>query len=543
MADRSRTIGRQRSGEESRRTGPAVSIQTPAQTGCPSPVEITPVSKRSRVAALSGALLIATTSIGGVLASSHREAPLIANDPSADNTDLYAFLNPSDPTKLTIIANYVPLEEPAGGPNFFPFDPTVRYEIKIDNNGDGRADVSYRFKFRTQTRANNFAGIPTYLYNDGPVTAVDDDNLLVRQTYSVERNGIEIGSGLRTPPVNIGPRSTPNYAATAAQAVTTLGDGTKVFAGQRDDAFFVDLGSIFDLGGLRPFNAAHLIPRDPERGVDGVAGFNTNAIAIDVPVNLLTRDHALPTGPNDPDAVLGIWATASRQQTRVLNANGTMSFKGPWVQVSRLGNPLINEVIIPRVAKDRWNASAPAGDAQFAQYYRSPELAALVNVLYPPLPDARTSGRDDLVAILLTGLDLRDVGGPINLNKTGSTLADELRVNTGILPNAAGACVFGVAGGGTPSRLGVLEADLCGFPNGRRLADDVTDIELRAVADGYGPVVNSFYGSLTPNNAGSNTVGDGVDENDTPFLAAFPFIGTPHQGYEHTHHRLGPVPS
>ena len=506
------------------------------------------MSKRSRAAALTGALLIATTSIGSVLASSHREAPLIAGDPSADNTDLYAFLNPTDPTRLTIIANYTPLEEPAGGPNFFPFDPTVRYEIKIDNNGDGKADVSYRFKFKTRTQAANGFGIPTYLYNDGPVTSPNDANLLVKQTYGVERNGVAIGSGLRTAPANIGPRSTPNYADTAAQAVSTLTDGTKVFAGQRDDAFFVDLGSIFDLGGLRPFNAAYnpAIPPAlaPAPGVDGVGGFNTNSIAIDVPVNLLTKDHALPSGPNDPDAVLGIWATASRQQTRVLSTtDGTMSFQGPWVQVSRLGNPLINEVIIPRVAKDYWNGQGPAGDAAFAKYYRTPELAALVNFLYPPLPDARTTGRDDLVAVLLTGLDLRDVGGPINLNKTGSTLADELRVNTGILPNAAGACVFGVDGGGTPSRLGVLAADLCGFPNGRRLLDDVTDIELRAVADGYGPVVNSFYGSLTPNNEGSNTVGDGVNENDVPFLAVFPFIGTPHQGYEHTHHAVGPTPS
>ena len=500
------------------------------------------MSTRSKAAAITGALIIATTSVGGVLASSHREAPLIAGDPAADNTDLYAFLDPNDNTKLTIIANYVPLEEPAGGPNFFPFDPNVRYEIKIDNNGDGAADVTYRFKFNTRSQSTNFAGIPTFLYNDGPVTSLNDSNLLVKQTYDVERNGVEIAEDVRTPPVNIGPRSTPNYAATAAQAIKTLGNGTKLFAGQRDDAFFVDLGSIFDLAGLRPFNGAHAAPLPAAPGVDGVGGFNTNSIAIDIPLNLLTKDHAQPTGPNDPDAVLGIWATASRRQTRVLNADGTMSFTGPWVQVSRLGNPLINEVIIPTAKKDYWNGQQPKSDWQFARYYRSPELAALVNVLYPTLPDARTTGRDDLVAILLTGLDLRDVGGPINLNKTGTKLADVLRVNTGIKPNAAGACVFGAPAAG-PSRLGVLAADLCGFPNGRRLLDDVTDIEVRAVADGYGPVVNSFYGALTPNNSPNNAIGDGVDMNDMPFLAAFPFIGTPHQGYEHTHHRLGPTPS
>ena len=159
------------------------------------------------------------------------------------------------------------------------------------------------------------------------------------------------------------------------------------------------------------------------------------------------------------------------------------------------------------------------------------------------MPDARTTNRNDLVGILLTGLDLRQVGGPINLNRTGKTLADELRVNTGIKPNTDGACVFGVAGGGAPSRLGVLAGDLCGFPNGRRLLDDVTDIEIRAVADGYGPVVNSFYHSLTPNNTPNNTLGDGVDANDQPFLTVFPYIATPNAGYEHTHHQLGPVPS
>jgi hypothetical protein len=500
------------------------------------------VSTRSKAAALTGALIIATTSVGTVLASSHREAPLIAGDPAADNTDLYAFLDPNDTTKLTIIANYVPLEEPAGGPNFFPFDPNVRYEIKIDNTGDGIADVTYRFKFKTRAQSTNFAGIPTFLYNDGPVTSLTDANLLVKQTYDVERNGVEIGSDLRTPPVNVGPRSTPNYAATAALAIRTLGDGTKVFAGQRDDAFFVDLGSIFDLAGLRPFNALHDIPLPAARGVDGVGGFNTNSIAIDVPLNLLTKDHAQPSGPNDPDAVLGIWATASRRQTRVLNADGSMSFTGPWVQVSRLGNPLVNEVIIPRDKKDYWNGQPPKADAQFARYYKAPELTAVANVLYNALDDAATTNRNDLVAILLTGLNIPSsatVPGGLQFTRTGATQADMLRVNTGIKPNSAGACVFGVAGGGTPSRLGALAGDLCGFPNGRRLADDVTDIEVRALIEGYGPTLHLVLG--VPNRSPNNVIGDGVDANDTPFLSAFPFMGTPHQGYEHTHHMLGPV--
>lgn len=501
------------------------------------------MSTRSKAAALTGALILATSSVGGILASSHREAPLIAGDPAADNTDLYAFLDPNDNTKLTIIANYVPLEEPAGGPNFFPFDPNVRYEIKIDNTGDGVADVTYRFKFKTRSQATNFAGIPTFLYNDGPVTSLADPNLLVKQTYSIERNGVAIGSGLRTPPVNVGPRSTPDYAMTAGQAIYTLGDGMKAFAGQRDDAFFVDLGSIFDLAGLRNFNALHAIPLPAAAGVDGVGGFNTNSIAIDVSLNLLTKDHHQPTGPNDPDAVLGIWATASRQQTRKLNANGTMSFSGPWVQVSRLGNPLINEVIIPREKKDYWNGQTPNHDSQFAKYYKAPEVTAVANVLYDALDTPATTNRNDLVAILLTGLDIPSstvVPGGLHYTRTGTTQADLLRVNTGIKPNAAGACVFGVAGGGSPSRLGALDGDLCGFPNGRRLADDVTDIELRALLEGYGPTLNAVLG--VPNRSPNNLIGDGVDENDVPFLAAFPFEGTPNQGYEHTHHRLGPIP-
>ena len=499
---------------------------------------------RIKAAGVIAMLLIAASSAGSALASSHREAPLISGDPGADNTDVYAFVSPDAPNTLTIIANYTPMEEPAGGPNFYPFDDKVRYEIHVDNNGDGASDIDFSFFFTKHTKPNNFAGIPTFLYNDGPITSLGDANWLVRQSYNVYRNGVKIGSNLPTPPANIGPRSTPNYEANlGAKAVQTLDNRMLVFAGQRDDAFFVDTGSIFDLAGLRPFGGAHVLPIAPTNGVDGIGGFNTNTIAIRVPLYQLTSNRRLPSGPNDSHAVLGVWAAASRQATRTMNADGSITTSGPWRQVSRLGNPLINEVIIPRVKKDYWNTQNPLHDSQFATYYESPELAALVNVLYPTLPDARTTPRDDLVAILLNGLDLRQVGGPINLNRTGYRQADELRVNTGIKPNADGACVFGVDGGGSPSRLGVLEGDLCGFPNGRRLLDDVTDIELRAVADGYGPIVNSFYGSLTPNLSPNNTLGDGVDANDHPFLTRFPFIGTPNQGYEHTHHALGPVPS
>ena len=236
-----------------------------------------------------------------------------------------------------------------------------------------------------------------------------------------------------------------------------------------------------------------------------------------------------------------MWASSSRQKNRVLNANGTMSASGPWQQVSRLGNPLINEVIIPTAKKDYWNSQKPSSDSQFAKYYKAPEVTAVANALYDALDTPATTNRNDLVAILLTGLNIPNsatVPGGLQFTRTGSTQADMLRVNTGIKPNASGACVFGVADGGTPSRLGAIDGDLCGFPNGRRLVDDVTDIELRALVEGYGPTLNAVLG--VPNRTPNNLLGDGVDANDAPFLSAFPYIGLPHQGYAHEHDHGNP---
>ncbi len=479
------------------------------------------------VAGLAMALLVPAAIRG----SSHREAPLIAKDPTADNTDLYAFVNADDPAtpendanSVTIIANFIPLEEPAGGPNFHNFDDNVLYEIKIDNNGDAVEDITYQFRFTTQIQNPN-----TFLYNTGQITALDDPDYNYRQTYTVTR---VMGDGssqllnknrqtLRTPPANIGPRSTPNYAALANAAVYQTKANTTDFAGPTDDAFFVDLGSIFDLAGLRPFNAAHLIPLGQAPGVDGVGGFNTHTIAIKVPRGQLGE------GGNAND-IVGIYATASRQTMTVLNADGTQSASGDWRQVSRLGNPLINEVIIPLGKKDLWNASDPADDVQFIDEYTSPELAGLINLLYPSLPDVDTTNRTDLVAVLLTGVE--------GLNFTGDTPADLLRLNMGIpactadsATDTEGAC----------SRLGVLSGDLAGFPNGRRLTDDVTDIELRAVAQGYGPFLEANFG--LPNKNPNNDIGDGVNENDLPLRTSFPYLALPHQGYEHTHHWVGSV--
>ncbi len=369
-----------------------------------------PVSRRAMAAGIAGALSIATTSVGGVFASSHREAPLIAGDPGADNTDLYAFVSPDDPNSLTIIANYIPLEDPAGGPNFFPFDPDVRYEIYVDNSGDGKADVSYYFTFKTTRTAKNFAGIPTFLFNDGPITSLNDPNQLAKQTYDVYRNDKKIAAGVRTPPPNIGPRSTPIRRTSRPRPSRRWATAPCSSPGSETTRSSSTSARSSTLAGCDR-STRHMPSRSPtDTGHDGVSGFNTNSIAIKVPLQNLTRDHALPTGPNDPEAVLGVWAAASRKQNRTIRNDGTIKTNGPWKQVSRLGNPLINEVVIPTVKKDYWNSQKPDKDSQFATYYLNPELTAVADYLYSAaLPDqAATSNRGDLVAILLTGLNIPD---------------------------------------------------------------------------------------------------------------------------------------
>ena len=470
-------------------------------------------------------------------ASSHSEAPLISQDPRADNTDLYAFVSPEDTSKVTIIANYIPLEAPASGPNFYSFDDNVLYEIKVDNNGDGKDDIAYQFRFHTATVDPN-----TFLYAKLPIGFANGayTNWNRPQTYDVtlvhfnkdgkvEEHGpngpVALGTNVLTPPDNVGPRTTPNYDSLAAHAVTDLGGGVKVFAGQRDDPFYVDLGSIFDLGGLRPFNPFHLIPLGAEAGRDALKNYNTHSIAIQVPISQLT-DIEHPT--------IGIYASASRQKETVLKNDGTKDGHGPWVQVSRLGEPLVNEVLIPLGQKDFWNRVDPEDDQQFEGRYTSPELAGIVNLLYgaPPsghaggvLQPIDTTGRGDLKAVLLTGVP--------GLNFTGNTDADLLRLNTNIKPGVNGACFGGTASAAAPDRLGVLanpSPDLCGYPNGRRLGDDIIDIELRAVAQGYGPWLATHFG--LPDKSPNDIVGDGVDANDVPFSNTFPYVASPHQGYQ-----------
>ncbi len=480
------------------------------------------------VAALLTATAFAIAFKGGPergQASSHREAPLISEDPVADNTDVYAFRSPDKPDTVTIMANYIPLEEPAGGPNFNTFGEDVVYAINIDNTADGEEDIVYEFRFRTETRNGD-----TFLYNTGPIDSLSDPDWNRPTFYSLTRRDgkrkTNLGQSLPTSPVNIGPRSTPTYTSLMAQAVRDIPrGGGKVFAGQIDDPFFVDLGSIFDLAGLRPFNPAHVLPLPADDGVDGVGGFNTHMIAIQVPIDQLTRDGELHAA-GDPEAVLGIYASATRPSVRRLMDNGRMSHSGREIQVSRLANPLVNEVVIPLGRKDRWNSEDPDREEAFVEEYSEPEVTRLENLLYPVLDNAPETGRGDLVAIHLTGVP--------GLNFTSSDKAELLRLNTGIPPSGPV---------GTGNRLGVLAGDFAGFPNGRRLEDDVTDIDLRAFACGYGPIVGPLIEGLgqcdgNANRTPNNLLGDGVDENDRPFKVNFPYVGEPHQGYEHVHHSV-----
>jgi hypothetical protein len=458
--------------------------------------------------------------------SSHREAPAISKDPVADNTDLYAFVSPDDDSKVTILANYIPLEEPAGGPNFFLFGDDVLYEIKIDHDGDSKEEIVYQFRFKTEI------GNPeTFLYNTGPIDSLTSSAWNVRQVFSVTRlrkrspRKKVLGEGLISPPANIGPRSTPDYAALANAAVHDLGGGIRVFAGQREDAFNVDLGSIFDLGALRPFQNLHLLPLPAAAGKDGTKGYNVHTIALQVPKSELTRDGGTPTDPLAPSSVVGIWATASRRQATVRkdeddddDDDEDHRDAGPWVQVSRLGNPLINEAVIPLGRKDVWNRLPPVKDSRFLPYFEHPELQLLLPVLYPGVfPNLATNpARPDLVAVLLTGIPEGIVPGFQNF--TGSTPADMLRLNLAIPP------------AGSPNEFGLLGGDPAGFPNGRRVTDNVVAIELRAIAGVTLPLVDPSY---TPDDA-AGVLTDGT-ANDVSPLGGFPYLGHPHPGFEHFH--------
>lgn len=485
-----------------------------------------------------GAAVVATVAAAAIVpafggASSHREAPSISQDPTADNTDVYAFRTPDDPaTKFdesktaTLIANYVPFEEPAGGPNFHRFSDGVRYEVRVDNSGDGEADTRYVFRFKTTIKNPD-----SFLYNTGPISydakRGQYTNLNLAQTYSVSKIWRDdgkvrvrnLGSGLLTPPNNIGPRSTPDYAAKLVPpAIHRLDDGTKVFAGQRDDPFYVDLGGTFDLLGFRSpppgaFSAG---------GDDGLTGFNVQTIAVQVPISMLTKGGNTPKDINDTRGVIGVYANASRESVQVTGKEREVF---EWTQVSRLGQPLVNEVLIPLGRKDRWNASSPADDAQFERFYTKPELASVLNLLYDI--GAPTTNRQDLKTILLTGIPPKNpLGAPTTQIGSKPRVADLLRVNLAAPPTPFA----------QQSRLGLLAGQADGYPNGRRLVDDTVDIAERAVAGALAPV----FGLPAPNGGNAalaGQLGDGVNENDQPFLTSFPYVATPISGFGKRHVR------
>ncbi len=458
------------------------------------------------LAALTAAALAATLGFG----SSHREAPGITLDPSADNTDTYAWTAKDAPGALTVAADWIPGQVPANGPNFFGWDDRARYYIHVDNTGDGRPDVSYRYQFKTTTRNPN-----SFLYALPGASGYNDPKLNVIQRYSIVRETYryhgrkvsikekKIAEGLPSAPPNIGPKTFPNYSVFESGAVKTIGDGTKVFVGQRDDPFFVDLGATFDGINVRKLTGNQGL------GKDDLSGMNTNSVVMQIPEKLVTRNHKSVSGPNSRNAVVGVWSTTERKQLQVYGASASKrkhhrkakrSYHAGWVQVSRLGNPLVNEVVIPLGKKDQFNRTTPDRDAElYGGFVVKPELAAILNALFSV--NAPENNRTDIVQALLQGIPMLNQHAGID----GPPAVDTIKLNLGVPPSA------------TEDRFGVIGGDTAGFPNGRRLGDDVVDIELQVVA-GF------LKGNKVP-------LGDGVDRNDKPFLSSFPYLASPHDGF------------
>jgi hypothetical protein len=465
-------------------------------------------SRRWRVAAAAtaaGAAIGASlVGAGAAQASSHREAPLIAGDPRVDNTDLYAFVAPTKKDSVTLIANFIPFQEPNGGPNFFPFEDGSLYDINIDNDGDAKADITYRWTFKSQDKR----GIDTFLYNNGVVKSVKDKTLLFKQTYTltkIEHRKSKVIARGTAAPSNVGKASMPDYKALRDEAITKVKGGGKTFAGQADDPFFADL-RVFDL-----LYGADL----SETGVDTLGGYNVNSLVLQVP-----KKEVSLRGNAKRNPVIGIWSTTSKQS--VVLGGGKAKKVGKFAQVSRLGNPLVNEVVLPAGLKDAFNSLSPDKDAKIKEVVDrvvDPELPKLIEGIYKiPAPKAP---RNDLVEIFLTGIakkapTLDGSKAPIQADLNSQILnkdvkakkfvpSEMLRLNTSVEPAKE------------PNRLGVLAGDLQGFPNGRRLADDTIDISIQAVegAAQDGKLVDAL------------AAGDAVDANDVGFENEFPYLALP----------------
>ena len=481
-------------------------------------------------------------------ASSHREAPITALDHTADITDFYAFVSYDHPDRVTFIMNVDPFLEPSNGPNYFPFDPAVLYQIKIDNNQTATAGVTFQIRFNTQIRAPQVftayvgagngidapANAPLPLGPGTPIvppaiTALDGPGaagINVRQTYTVQmvRNGQTIdltktdGSDLIAVPSNVGPRTMPNYEALARQGIYELkgggASGVSVFAGTVADPFFIDLGAAFDSFNFRKGAGGGVLTKAEDRNdtrnlaPNAVSGFNVNTIVIEVPIALLTSDGNVHRA-SDPKATIGAWATTSRQQMTIRQSPLPDQNSGNFYQVQRLANPLVNELIIGTGTKDFWSMSDPVNDAQFASFDLDPLLARVFNAVYgisiPPPP------RTDLLPLVTYSPPIAAPGTP------AGPIADLLRLNTGVPP--------------TPlekrSRLGLIGGDPAGFPNGRRLTDDVVDIAARVVGGG---ILSKGY-NVAPN----NLIGDGVNAPDVATQESFPYVHFAYSGRDSRH--------
>jgi hypothetical protein len=511
------------------------------------------------LASVAVVFLAATPTIQG---ANHREAPITALDHKADITDVYAFVSYDSADKVTLIMNVDPLLEPSNGPTYFPFDPGLVYRINIDNNHDARRDLFFEFRFKTEIRNPNLftvaagagSGVPAPANSPPPIapgspivppaiTALDgpgSKGLNLRQQYQVRlvrkgRGASRLGGDrtLFAVPTNVGARTMPDYPSLARQGVYDVGQGIRTFAGTVEDPFWIDLGATFDSLNFRSGASAVGVPgilddtqdADDESNFapDDIAGFNVNGIAIEVPIELLTSDgrrHAA----GDPEATIGVWGETSRPQVRTLSSNRPPRFQGRAVQIQRMGNPLFNELLIGVGFKDKFSRGVPRADARFANFALDPVLARVLNAIYEdalgpgalPIPEPP---RADLLPLVQYVAPIAAPGTP------PGPIADLLRLNTGVPPTAAS----------KRSRLGFLTLldgdtandDPAGFPNGRRVSDDVVDIATRVIAGVLaGPSFNRFP---------HNRIGDGVNANDAPYQETFPYLGYAHSGLESRH--------
>jgi Domain of unknown function (DUF4331) len=456
--------------------------------------------------ALGAALAASAIAVAISSGSSHREAPGSSLDPTGDWTDVYFFTPNDDPSSAVVVGNVIPFEDPAGGPLFYSLDPNARYYINFDNTGDGRPDVRYRFEIEDKIdRRTRLA-----LGASGQVTSAKDKDLLLRQTYDVVREKYNrrgrltrkstVARNLPVAPSNIGPKTMPNYQALVDQSTRGLRGGGEVFVGQRDDPFFIDLGMTFDLINFRDATTGNAGGYK-----DDLAGYSVHSFVLKLPEKEITRNGKSVSGADASNAAVGVWATTERRKLEVTDGRDRGG-AGPWVQVNRLGNPLINELFIPLSRKDEFNRSSPEDDGEkFGQYALEPELLKALNALFGL--GIKETDRTDIVQALFTGIpDLTQIGDD-------PAAADTLKLNLGVPPTPPGEA----------SRFGVIGGDVGGLPNGRRLFDDTVDIYLR-VAGGF--LVPAEEGGL------KLPLGDGVDVNDKAFLSSFPYAAAPDSGFD-----------